>query len=499
MLPAPQALAAEGTPPAADYITVAADGAVTLHSTHMAAEGVASLQLTLNGAAGFEVSPDLADRLTHVRAGNGSVTVYIAGAEALMSGETLVLGTVTPTEGIDGVKLAKQSLKYVYGPSAVAQNFEDEEEPIGDEKTPEEARADLQAAVDSADALAAEQSKYTSDSWNAFLTALSNAKNVLSKPDPAAGEMEAALADLAAAQAALVPVTVQEPEVERGGSGGAIYDGYDDGTGSGAPEPTGTPEPTASPAPTTAPVPENVDVRASSQLGTQSVSVPEADLAILADAALTDAEKELARQGTAVTIELRAADAGSTIPAEDKTLIDDCAKKSLPGYTVGQYLDLAVIKTVGAAAVAVTDMSAPVSIVIDVPEAMQAAGRTFRVIRLHGGEADVLDDLDSDAGTVTIRTDRFSVYAIAYADSAAATPSQAPVTTSEPMVTSEPAATNAPASTAAPTQAPAVQTGNTGPQAPATGDETALIPWALTLCVCGALLAAVLIRAKRRQ
>ena len=67
------------------------------------------------------------------------------------------------------------------------------------------------------------------------------------------------------------------------------------------------------------------------------------------------------------------------------------------------------------------------------------------------------------------------------------------------MTTSEPMTTNAPAATAAPSQAPAAQTGNTGPQAPATGDETVFLPWALTLCVCGALLAAVLICAKRRQ
>ena len=147
-----------------------------------------------------------------------------------MSGEALVLGVVTPAEGMDGVKLAKQSLKYVYGPSAVAQNFEDEQEPDGREKTPE----DLQAAVDSADALAAEQGKYTSDSWNSFQAALGRAKDVLARPGVGADEMAAALNELALARAALVPVTVQEPEVERGGSGGTIYDGYDDGTGSGA-------------------------------------------------------------------------------------------------------------------------------------------------------------------------------------------------------------------------------------------------------------------------
>lgn len=44
--------------------------------------------------------------------------------------------------------------------------------------------------------------------------------------------------------------------------------------------------------------------------------------------------------------------------------------------------------------------------------------RTFAVIRVHNGSAELLNDLDNSADTLTIETDRFSIYAIVYKDTA---------------------------------------------------------------------------------
>lgn len=43
--------------------------------------------------------------------------------------------------------------------------------------------------------------------------------------------------------------------------------------------------------------------------------------------------------------------------------------------------------------------------------------RTFAVVRVHNGAAELLPDLDSEEDTVTIETDRFSTYALVYKDS----------------------------------------------------------------------------------
>ena len=49
---------------------------------------------------------------------------------------------------------------------------------------------------------------------------------------------------------------------------------------------------------------------------------------------------------------------------------------------------------------------------------MRSDDRTFSVIRLHNGVAEILPDLDDDPNTITIETDRFSTYAIVYQESA---------------------------------------------------------------------------------
>ena len=70
----------------------------------------------------------------------------------------------------------------------------------------------------------------------------------------------------------------------------------------------------------------------------------------------------------------------------------------------------------------VESTSQPITLVISVPDALRAQGRTFRIIRVHDGVAVVLEDLDSDPDTITIQTDRFSTYVIAYRDPAPTTP-----------------------------------------------------------------------------
>ncbi len=48
------------------------------------------------------------------------------------------------------------------------------------------------------------------------------------------------------------------------------------------------------------------------------------------------------------------------------------------------------------------------------PEALKAEGREFTIIRSHDGTYALLPDLDDNPDTITISTDLFSAYAIAY-------------------------------------------------------------------------------------
>lgn len=61
-----------------------------------------------------------------------------------------------------------------------------------------------------------------------------------------------------------------------------------------------------------------------------------------------------------------------------------------------------------------------VQLVFQVPDNLKNTDptkvRKFKVIRVHKGTATVLDDMDDNENTVTIETDRFSTYALAYQD-----------------------------------------------------------------------------------
>ena len=63
----------------------------------------------------------------------------------------------------------------------------------------------------------------------------------------------------------------------------------------------------------------------------------------------------------------------------------------------------------------VTQLSAPINIVLQRPEAQDGNTYDFMVIREHNGVLTNLSDLDSNPDTITISTDQFSVYTVIYA------------------------------------------------------------------------------------
>ncbi len=115
-----------------------------------------------------------------------------------------------------------------------------------------------------------------------------------------------------------------------------------------------------------------------------------------------------------VTVWLKVEDTSETIPAADKTLID--AKKD--NNTIGMYIDVSMFMKVGTEeAERVRELNSKVKISLVVPEDLRKAGRNYKVIRLHDGEAELIDaDYDEATFTLSFETDRFSSYALAYAD-----------------------------------------------------------------------------------
>ena len=126
--------------------------------------------------------------------------------------------------------------------------------------------------------------------------------------------------------------------------------------------------------------------------------------------------------GASVDIVLTVKEAN--VPDVVKTAMAQAAK----GYTIGQYLDISLFKymTVNGnrqpgAALHTTKNALPISVVV--PDALintnSAVNRTYCIVRNHKGTIDVLDAaFDATGKTLTFKTDRFSIYAIAYKDTA---------------------------------------------------------------------------------
>ncbi|MCH5193674.1 MAG: hypothetical protein J1F11_06910 [Oscillospiraceae bacterium] len=131
---------------------------------------------------------------------------------------------------------------------------------------------------------------------------------------------------------------------------------------------------------------------------------------------LTQAEQDAIDNGSSsLDIILRVEDAGDTVPVSDKQATETIITEA--NYSLGQYLNIDILKFIdGQAAGRITRLRNPISITIEVPENMRNAGRAFMIVRIHDGEADILWDIDSDPDTITIMSDRFSTYAIAYQD-----------------------------------------------------------------------------------
>ena len=126
--------------------------------------------------------------------------------------------------------------------------------------------------------------------------------------------------------------------------------------------------------------------------------------------------------GASVDIVLTVKEANVT--DEVKTAMAQAAK----GYTIGQYLDISLFKymTVNGkrqpgVALHTTTNALPISVVV--PDALintnSAVNRTYCIVRNHEGTITVLDAaFDATGKTLTFKTDRFSIYAIAYKDTA---------------------------------------------------------------------------------
>ena len=142
------------------------------------------------------------------------------------------------------------------------------------------------------------------------------------------------------------------------------------------------------------------------------------DTAAVVSAVLTPAQLQSAAAGENIEIRVEVKDISGNVPKKDKSVIENGIKeyrKEIPDLTLGMYVDISLFVKIGEADWnAVTGTVESIGVVIGIPQKLQSIAREFFIIRSHEGEYTLLTDMDDAPDTVTIHTDRFSAYAIAY-------------------------------------------------------------------------------------
>lgn len=137
-------------------------------------------------------------------------------------------------------------------------------------------------------------------------------------------------------------------------------------------------------------------------------------LGSLMDAVLTDEERKMLENGIDISVVLDINSANSSVSETDKRVAEDAL--SGLGYTAGLYLDVKLFKSIGDEQSQVDTTYEPITLSFEIPENLRKADRKYVMIRVHNGVADVLNDYDENENTITIRTDKFSTYVLAYYD-----------------------------------------------------------------------------------
>ncbi|MCM1087256.1 MAG: right-handed parallel beta-helix repeat-containing protein [Muribaculaceae bacterium] len=139
-------------------------------------------------------------------------------------------------------------------------------------------------------------------------------------------------------------------------------------------------------------------------------------LPALALAALEEEDMHAVGNGVDIEIVLTVEDADNTVSDADKVAV----ASKIASYKSGQYFDVNLYKEMNADRIQIRETDDKIRLTIEVPKKFRKSNtqtpRKFAIIRVHNGNAVILQDMDSDDSTITIDTDRFSTYALVYAD-----------------------------------------------------------------------------------
>ena len=122
-------------------------------------------------------------------------------------------------------------------------------------------------------------------------------------------------------------------------------------------------------------------------------------------------------EGENVRLNFNIANCNKSISSEQKKAIDKLAMQN--GCKVGDYFDVIIMKSSQGNSNIISELGTECEMVIQVPQELRGKDRKYSIVHIHENadgtyEKQILEDLDNNPDTITFRTDKFSVFAIAY-------------------------------------------------------------------------------------
>ena len=106
------------------------------------------------------------------------------------------------------------------------------------------------------------------------------------------------------------------------------------------------------------------------------------------------------------------------VPEEDKVSIEnaiDIFSETIEGLQLGKYHTITKEYRINNGAwMPIRQLTEEVTLTIEVPESLRQEGAEYYILRAHNGNVELLVDHDDNPNTITIKTDRFSTYALAF-------------------------------------------------------------------------------------
>ena len=89
----------------------------------------------------------------------------------------------------------------------------------------------------------------------------------------------------------------------------------------------------------------------------------------------------------------------------------------ISGFEIADTYDIVIERRMGDSDwEEIHELNTEIELVVDIPEEIRKDGRTYYLMRNHEGVCTLLEDIDTDAYTITVLTGHFSTYVISYTD-----------------------------------------------------------------------------------